>query len=244
MLSATDNNQSLKPPQGRPEVICSVIPHTLITIFIMPQKTRHKPKQEQEGAAQVPVAAPPITCQRAPRKKASEPSEEAASQPLQPSTTQARKRKRHTRTASTASTASQPRVKEPARQPRRVEAPRQPRRQEEPKAKPKKPAEPSNALEKRAKPWLEEPPEGFVVRTQRLTLDRLFILGHTITGVNDNPVISFDIVGSTGNIYNTIIRKVPTCDCPDARFRRAQCKHICYGMPLNSRLFLPTYRYH
>ncbi|KAJ5745472.1 hypothetical protein N7520_010654 [Penicillium odoratum] len=45
----------------------------------------------------------------------------------------------------------------------------------------------------------------------------------------DEPEISFDIVGSTGNIYKTIIGKEPTCDCPDGK-RGNQCKHICYAL--------------
>lgn len=179
----------------------------------MPGLKQKLPPWMQEGAAR--VAAPPVTRRRAPREKASPQSEEATSQP---STTQAAKRKRHARTASTA---SQPAEQAPAK-----------RARAKPRAAPKP--------EKRAKPYLEEPPEGFLVRLERLTLDRLFILGHTVTGVDDDPVISFDIVGSTGNIYRTTIGKVPTCTCPDARFRKAQCKHICYGMTFSIAYCYPV----
>lgn len=56
----------------------------------------------------------------------------------------------------------------------------------------------------------------------------MFVVGQTVTGTDENPELEFDIVGSTGNIYRTVIRKEPTCSCPDAR-NGNQCKHICYG---------------
>ncbi|KAJ5949673.1 RING finger domain protein [Penicillium verhagenii] len=58
-------------------------------------------------------------------------------------------------------------------------------------------------------------------------LVRLFVVGHTVTGLDENPEIAFDIVGSTGNIYKTTIGRNPTCNCPDGQ-RGNQCKHICY----------------
>lgn len=57
---------------------------------------------------------------------------------------------------------------------------------------------------------------------------RMFIVGHEVAGSEKALEISFDIVGSTGNLYKTVIRKEPTCDCPDGA-KRNQCKHICYG---------------
>lgn len=56
----------------------------------------------------------------------------------------------------------------------------------------------------------------------------MFVVGHTVSGTDEAPEITFDIVGSTGNLYKTVIGKVPTCDCPDAA-KGNQCKHICYG---------------
>ena len=80
----------------------------------------------------------------------------------------------------------------------------------------------------------------------------MFVVGHTVSGLlSENPEISFDIVGSTGNIYKTTIGKVPTCDCPDGKSGN-QCKHICYGKltmsplltdsasaPLSDYLYIP-----
>jgi hypothetical protein len=57
----------------------------------------------------------------------------------------------------------------------------------------------------------------------------MYMIRHKVGGTQDIPQISFEVVGSTGNIYKTVIGKVPTCDCPDVRFRKTQCKHICFG---------------
>ncbi|RJE23541.1 hypothetical protein PHISCL_04125 [Aspergillus sclerotialis] len=57
----------------------------------------------------------------------------------------------------------------------------------------------------------------------------MFVVGRTVTPTEDAIEMSFDIVGSTGNIYKTTIGKVPTCDCPDAK-KGNQCKHICYAL--------------
>ena len=57
---------------------------------------------------------------------------------------------------------------------------------------------------------------------------RMFIVDYTVGGTDEAPEISFNIVGTTGNIYRTIIGKEPTCDCPDG-LKGNQCKHICYG---------------
>ncbi|KAJ5608322.1 hypothetical protein N7537_004941, partial [Penicillium hordei] len=90
--------------------------------------------------------------------------------------------------------------------------------------------------EKRALPWLNSPP------------DDMYMIRHGIGGTKDVPKISFEVVGSTGNIYRTIIGKVPTCDCPDVRFRKVQCKHMCFvlsamnviGELRYQRSFLPS----
>jgi len=37
----------------------------------------------------------------------------------------------------------------------------------------------------------------------------------------------FDLAGSTGNIYQITVNKVPSCTCPDYG-KGNQCKHIVY----------------
>jgi len=56
----------------------------------------------------------------------------------------------------------------------------------------------------------------------------MFVVGHTVGGTEECPEITFDIVGSTGNIYKVVIGKEPFCDCPDGA-KGNQCKHIVYG---------------
>ncbi|KAJ9482357.1 hypothetical protein VN97_g11073 [Penicillium thymicola] len=76
--------------------------------------------------------------------------------------------------------------------------------------------------EKRTLPWLNSPPAGFLERDQRTESQTMYMIRHGISGTKDVPKISFEVVGSTGSIYRTIIDKVPTCDCPDVRFRKVQ----------------------
>ena len=59
----------------------------------------------------------------------------------------------------------------------------------------------------------------------------MFVANHTVNWVDGIPVMEFDFIGSTGNLYKVTIGKEPSCDCPDA-CKGNQCKHICYGMHL------------
>ncbi|KAK4867399.1 hypothetical protein LT330_000909 [Penicillium expansum] len=76
----------------------------------------------------------------------------------------------------------------------------------------------------------------------------MYMIRHSIGGTANAPKMAFEVVGSTGNIYRTTIGKVATCDCPDVRFRKVQCKHICFvlsamdvtGELRYQRAFLPS----
>ncbi|KAH8163059.1 hypothetical protein CIB48_g5190 [Xylaria polymorpha] len=48
-------------------------------------------------------------------------------------------------------------------------------------------------------------------------------------GTDDCPEEEVEITGSTGNIYNVHIAKVPSCNCPHG-LKGNQCKHIIYVM--------------
>lgn len=56
----------------------------------------------------------------------------------------------------------------------------------------------------------------------------MFIVRQTATQADEAPVMQFAVVGSTGNLYETTIGKVPSCSCPDSK-KGNQCKHIIYG---------------
>ena len=42
------------------------------------------------------------------------------------------------------------------------------------------------------------------------------------------PEEVFDMAGTTGNVYQVTIGKVPKCTCPDAQKNGIQCKHIIH----------------
>ncbi|KAL6231785.1 hypothetical protein BDW75DRAFT_34563 [Aspergillus navahoensis] len=81
--------------------------------------------------------------------------------------------------------------------------------------------------ERRLRRFRHFPPVSYQQRLERAVTQRMFVVGQTVARMDEVLELNFDIVGSTGNIYKTIIRKVPTCNCPDAR-KGNQCKHICY----------------
>jgi hypothetical protein len=58
-------------------------------------------------------------------------------------------------------------------------------------------------------------------------MPRLFVLARTRGGTEEAPEETVDIVGTTGNVYQVVIGKEPSCTCPDAR-KSNQCKHIIY----------------
>ncbi|CAG8397965.1 unnamed protein product [Penicillium salamii] len=59
----------------------------------------------------------------------------------------------------------------------------------------------------------------------------MIIIDHAIVEDTGNGAqISFDIVGSVGNIYKVWIKASPSCTCPDHMYRRNRCKHIAYVM--------------
>ncbi|KAJ5281431.1 hypothetical protein N7478_006803 [Penicillium angulare] len=88
--------------------------------------------------------------------------------------------------------------------------------------------------ENRAKPFIEVPPKKVLDKLRFADMERTYVVGYQAKGLKEgeNPEITFDFVGSTGNLYKTVIRKVPSCNCPDKRFRpqNPQCKHIIYAL--------------
>ena len=43
-----------------------------------------------------------------------------------------------------------------------------------------------------------------------------------------NTQKEYTIMGSTGNVYNVIIKNIPSCTCPDNKYRKKRCKHIYF----------------
>ncbi|RDL37802.1 Uncharacterized protein BP5553_05235 [Venustampulla echinocandica] len=83
--------------------------------------------------------------------------------------------------------------------------------------------------EKRLKRFRAKPPLTYLARLDRVKTQRMFLIDRNRSTSEDgtHEQEAFDIAGSTGNVYQVTISKVPTCSCPDAA-KGNQCKHIIY----------------
>lgn len=110
-----------------------------------------------------------------------------------------------------------------------------PRTPKTPKATPKKPKVASP--EKRRRPFRNHAPQTYQSRYERAITQRMFLIDREKKTNKDEygtyPEEVFDMAGTTGNVYQVTIGKVPKCTCPDARSN--QCKHIIY-VSSNKRL--------
>jgi hypothetical protein len=83
--------------------------------------------------------------------------------------------------------------------------------------------------EKRLKRFRQKAPQSYLERLGRVRTQRMFLVDRNRTisddGTHEEEV--FDLAGSTGNIYQITISKVPKCTCPDFG-KGNQCKHIIY----------------
>ncbi|EFQ98817.1 Znf1p [Nannizzia gypsea CBS 118893] len=80
-------------------------------------------------------------------------------------------------------------------------------------------------VERRLRGFRSKPPQTYLVKLDRARTQRLFVLQRTRGGTEEVPEEYIDIAGSTGNVYQVIIGKEPSCTCPDAR-KGNQCKHV------------------
>lgn len=85
------------------------------------------------------------------------------------------------------------------------------------------------AEEKRLKRFRAKAPVSYLERLERARGQRMFMIDRNRSlaedGTHEEEV--FSMAGSTGNIYQVTISKVPSCTCPDAK-KGNQCKHIVY----------------
>jgi hypothetical protein len=64
------------------------------------------------------------------------------------------------------------------------------------------------------------------VRRQRGTTQKLFLIE---TIIDDKPdERKYVVMGSTGNVYDVVIKTIPECTCPDYETRGNRCKHIYF----------------
>lgn len=65
----------------------------------------------------------------------------------------------------------------------------------------------------------------------------MFVVDRRRGGTAECPVEDFTIAGTTGNVYDVQIGRVPKCSCPHARYGN-QCKHIIHVRNLSAMLLL------
>lgn len=71
--------------------------------------------------------------------------------------------------------------------------------------------------ERREREFVAEPDAKFKDKVKRIKKERMFMLNRQkIVDANGRAREEFDIAGSTGNIYQTKIGRVPSCTCMDA----------------------------
>lgn len=64
-------------------------------------------------------------------------------------------------------------------------------------------------------------------RKDRGKTQRIFLV-HTHNYDDSDIVRSYDVMGTTGNLYTVTIKDIPTCTCPDYSQRQKRCKHIYF----------------
>ena len=82
----------------------------------------------------------------------------------------------------------------------------------------------SSPPEKRLKRYREKPTTAICQRIDRARTQRLYLVQRSeVSGLS----CDFVVLGSTGNVYDVRVSKIPTCSCPD-HARGNLCKHILF----------------
>jgi hypothetical protein len=66
-----------------------------------------------------------------------------------------------------------------------------------------------------------------MIRVDRALTQRLYLLNQIDISTPGNLGRKYDVLGSTGNVYEVEISRVPSCNCPDSA-RGNLCKHILF----------------
>lgn len=105
---------------------------------------------------------------------------------------------------------------------------------EKPKKRRKTAKEPKE--EKRLRRFRKHAPTSYLERLERVRIQRMFLIDRERKMSEDglHEVEVFDLAGSTGNIYQVTVDKIPSCNCPDCN-KGNQCKHIVYVSGLVER---------
>ena len=61
-------------------------------------------------------------------------------------------------------------------------------------------------------------------RAYRAKTQKIYLVNRQI----DDDSAKFNVMGSTGNIYEVQLNGKPTCSCPDHQQRQSRCKHLLF----------------
>lgn len=91
--------------------------------------------------------------------------------------------------------------------------------------------------EKRLRRYRKYAPASFQERLQRVRTQRMFLIDRERKMSEDglHEIETFDLAGSTGNLYKVTVDKAPSCNCPDA-LKGNFCKHIIYVRERNIQI--------
>ncbi|KAI5480792.1 zinc finger, RING-type protein [Pseudohyphozyma bogoriensis] len=93
-----------------------------------------------------------------------------------------------------------------------------------PKKKKVKGEEPEPEEEKRLSLFKKQCPKNLLERVDRVMSQRFFCIERQRTS---EITEKFKVLGSTGNVYEILISRTPSCSCPDGQ-KNGQCKHILF----------------
>jgi hypothetical protein len=105
-------------------------------------------------------------------------------------------------------------------------------------------AKPAATPEKRLKRHRSKPTNAISARIDRATTQRLYLISAsqpTTCSQYGGPSITLNVLGSTGNVYDVTLSKIPSCNCPD-HAKGNLCKHLLFalikvvGLPTSSPL--------
>jgi len=91
---------------------------------------------------------------------------------------------------------------------------------------------PAATPEKRLKRHRSKPTNAISARIERATTQRLYLISASQPATSSQyggPSITLKILGSTGNVYDVTISKIPTCNCPD-HAKGNLCKHLLFAL--------------
>ena len=87
--------------------------------------------------------------------------------------------------------------------------------------------EQSAPVEKRLRLYRSEPTQGIQDRIDRALLQTMFLISKNVDESDRDLKWTFVVLGTTGNVYDVTIQRVPHCTCPD-HANGNLCKHILF----------------